>query len=69
MEKNISGGKASIGNTPITHVMYLDDIVLFSKARMREANAINDCLEKYCRWSGQLLNKAKSRVIFSKLIH
>ena len=69
MEKNISGGKASIGNTPITHVMYLDDIVLFSEARMREANAINDCLEKYCRWSGQLLNKAKSRVIFSKLIH
>ena len=69
MEKNISGVKASIGSTPITHVMYVDDIVLFSKACRREANAINDCLEKYCRWSRQLLNRAKSRIIFSKLTH
>ena len=69
MEKNISGVKASIGSTPITHVMYMDDIVLFSKAYRREANAINDCLEKYCRWFGQLLNRAKSGIIFSKLTH
>ena len=69
MEKNISGVKASIGSTPITHVMYVDDIVLFSKACRREANAINDCLEKYCRWSRQLLNRAKSGIIFSKLTH
>ena len=68
MEKNISGVKASIGSTPITQVMYVDDIVLFSKACRREANAINDYLEKYCRWSGQL-NKAKSGIIFSKLTH
>ena len=44
----MSGVKASIGSTPITHVMYADDIVLFSKACRREANTINDCLEKYC---------------------
>ena len=69
MEKNISGVKASIGSTPITHVMYADDIVLFSKACRREANAINECLEKYCRWFGQLLNRVKSRIIFSKLTH
>ena len=69
MEKNISGVKASIGSTPITHVMYADDIVLFSKACRREANAINDFLEKHCRWSGQMLNRAKSGIIFSKLTH
>ena len=46
MEKNISGVKASIGSTPITHVMYANNIVLFSKACRREANAINDYLEK-----------------------
>ena len=68
-EKNISGVKASIGSTPITHVMYADDVVIFSKACRREANVINDCLEKYCRWSGQLLNRAKSGIIFSKLTH
>ncbi|XP_075636763.1 uncharacterized protein LOC142609000 [Castanea sativa] len=69
MEKNISGVKASIGSIPITHVVYADDIVLFSKACKREANAINGFLEKYCRWSGQLLNRAKSGVIFSKITH
>ena len=69
MEKNISGVKASIGSTPITHVMYADDIILFSKACRREANATNECLEKYCRWSGQMLNRAKSGIIFSKLTH
>ena len=42
MEKNISGVKASIGSMPITHVMYANDFVLFSKACRREANAIND---------------------------
>ena len=69
MEKNISGVKGSIDSTPITHVMYADDIVLFSKACGREANAINECLEKYCRWSGQMLNRAKSGIIFSKFTH
>ena len=69
MEKNISGVKASIGSTPNTHVMYADDIVLFLKACRREANAINDFLEKHCRWSGQMLNRAKSGIIFSKLTH
>ena len=67
MEKKICGVKASIGSTPITPVMYADDIVLFSKACRREANATNECLEKYCRWSGQMLNRANSGIIFSNL--
>lgn len=58
--------KASIGGLAITHVMYADDIVLFSKAKRSEAMSINNCLDKYCKWSGQLLNKNKSVVTFSK---
>lgn len=47
--------------------MYADDIVLFSKTS-REYNILNECLEKYCTWSGQLLNRSKSGIIFLKFI-
>ena len=64
--KNIDGVKASASAPPITHVMYADDIILFSKATRNNAEAIVKCIQKYCDWSGQSLNNAKSRVFFSK---
>ena len=51
VEGRISGVKASIGGLAITHVMYADDIVLFSKAKRSEAMSIKDCQYKYCKWS------------------
>ena len=50
--KNISGVKASICAPTITHVMYVDDILLFSKATRSNATAIMNCIQKYCSWSG-----------------
>ena len=67
-EKNISGVKASICAPPVTHVMYADDILLFSKATRSNATAIMNCIQKYCRWSGQSLNNMKSGVFFSNQI-
>ena len=64
--KNISGDKASVCAPPITHVMYTDDILLFSKATRSNATAIMSCIRKYCLWSSQSLNNIKSRVFFSK---
>ena len=63
--KNIDGVKASACAPPITHVMYADDIILFSKATRNNADAIVKCIQKYCEWSGQCLNNSKSRVFFS----
>lgn len=48
--------------------MYADDIILFCKANMGEALVLNRCLDQYCAWSGQLLNRSKSGLIFSKLV-
>uniref|UniRef100_A0A2N9H629 Reverse transcriptase domain-containing protein n=1 Tax=Fagus sylvatica TaxID=28930 RepID=A0A2N9H629_FAGSY len=62
----LSGVKASIGSPAITHVMYADDIVMFSKATRNEASNLNHCIEKYCKWSGQLVNRNKSGLFFSK---
>lgn len=63
---NICGIKASPNGLAVTHVMYADDIVLFSKASPREAHNIVNVLDKYCIWSGQCLNNKKSGIIFSK---
>nr|POF21454.1 putative ribonuclease h protein [Quercus suber] len=46
--------------------MYADDIVLFSKAIRHDARTLSNCLEKYCDWSGQSINRAKSGIFFSK---
>lgn len=47
LEGRFTGIKLNIGGPPLTHVMYADDIVLFSKTS-RDANILNECLEKYC---------------------
>lgn len=65
-QNNISGIKASIRGPSISHVMYADDIILFSKASKKEATNMIKCVDKYCRWSGQKINNNKSGVFFSK---
>ena len=64
--KKISGVKANLNGPAITHVMYADDIVLFSKATRKDAKRLALCLEKYCKWSGQAINRGKSSILFSK---
>ena len=64
--KNVSGIKTSIRGPTISHVMYADDIVLFSKATRRDAATLMKTLDKYCKWSGQAINMGKSGVYFSK---
>ena len=44
---NVSGAKASVRGQAITHVMFADDIVLFSKATRKDAETLATCLEKY----------------------
>jgi len=63
---NISDAKPSIRGLALTHVMYTDDIVLFSKATINDAKRLVDCLEKYCTWLGQSINKGKFGIFFSK---
>lgn len=66
VDRNIDGVKESIRAPPITHVMYAEDIVLFSKSSTSNAKAIMNCINKYYDWSGQNLNTYKFGVFFSK---
>ena len=68
-QKSIAGIKSSISGPTISHVMYANDIVLFSKASRKDATNLVRTLEKYCTWSGQAINRSKSDVYFSKHTH
>uniref|UniRef100_A0A2N9IGZ4 Reverse transcriptase domain-containing protein n=1 Tax=Fagus sylvatica TaxID=28930 RepID=A0A2N9IGZ4_FAGSY len=65
---NIKGVKMNMAGPAFTHVMYADDIMVFAKANSREVIVLNECLDKYCAWSGQLINRSKSGIIFSKMV-
>jgi hypothetical protein len=58
-KEHLDGGifvyKLNIGGPTLTHVMYVDDILLFSKATRYEASSLNDCLDKHCGWSRQMV--------------
>ncbi|KAL0006983.1 hypothetical protein SO802_008485 [Lithocarpus litseifolius] len=64
--RNVTGIKTSISGPTISHVMYADDVILFSKASKKDAESLVRTVEKYCRWSGQAINKSNSGVFFSK---
>lgn len=64
--KNIKGIKSSISSPTNTHVMYVDDIVIFSKASNRDVANLVKVLDKYYEWSGQSINRNKFGIFFSK---
>ena len=67
-EDIISGVKLNIDDPSLTHVMFADDIMLFTRAKQNEVEVLNECLERYCSWSGQNINQDKSGIVLSKLI-
>jgi hypothetical protein len=40
--------------------------MIFTRAKVQDANAIFNCLSTYSKWSGQCINLSKSAVFFSK---
>ncbi|XP_059461931.1 uncharacterized protein LOC132190922 [Corylus avellana] len=62
----LKGIKIARNCSPITHLLFADDLIIFAKATSAEAVIIKSCLDKYCLWSGQAINISKSLVHFSK---
>ncbi|XP_030502458.2 uncharacterized protein LOC115717615 [Cannabis sativa] len=63
--KQISGLKIGKKANPITHLFYADDAIFYCKASVTEAEQLGICIDTYERWSGQLVNRRKSGIVFS----
>ena len=51
-QKNISAIKVVSTAPPISRLCYVDDVIIFYKAKHFELVSLKKCLEKYCSWSG-----------------
>jgi hypothetical protein len=63
---HIKGLKIAKNNLVIHHLLFADDLLIFGKAYLPDANSIKSCLAKYCSWSSQSINTHKSSISFSK---
>uniref|UniRef100_A0A2N9HPK1 Reverse transcriptase domain-containing protein n=1 Tax=Fagus sylvatica TaxID=28930 RepID=A0A2N9HPK1_FAGSY len=52
----------------VSHLLFADDLIIFSRALREDATAIQGCIDKYQLWSGQKVNVKKSVAMFSKKV-
>lgn len=65
-EGKIQGIKIGRFSPPISHLFFVDDVMVFCRANKDNIEDVSKCLDQYCKWTGQLINLDKSRILFSK---
>lgn len=55
------------GATSISHLMYADDILIFSKANPKSLSSIKKILKEFTQFSGLEVNTQKRSATFSKV--
>ncbi|XP_020701904.1 uncharacterized protein LOC110113604 [Dendrobium catenatum] len=58
------GVEVSNNGPKISHLLYADDIIIFSNAQIKSIKVIKGILVDFCGWTGQKLNVKKSGVLF-----
>lgn len=53
-------------NISFSHLFFADDLTLMEKANEKSCHAIKLGLETFCSLSGQSINHAKSKILFSQ---
>lgn len=64
-EGKISSVKTAQTAPRVSHLMYADDLVIYCKIDLEETIEIKNCLDLYCKWTGQRINWDKSDIHFS----
>lgn len=67
-EKALTPFKFCNRSFPISHLLFFDDVLIFSKTTPRNLQTINDVLSTFCVVSGMQINTSKSKVWFSKTV-
>jgi hypothetical protein len=63
---SLQGIKVAPLSPPISHLLFADDVMIFTRDKVQDANAILNRLSTYTKWSGYCINLSKSTVFFSK---
>ncbi|PKU81670.1 putative mitochondrial protein [Dendrobium catenatum] len=61
------GIKVAHMSPSISHLLFADDILIFSNAKMKNLKRIKKITLDYCRWTGKQINFSKSSIIFNYL--
>jgi hypothetical protein len=51
----------------ISHLLFVDDIMIFGQGSNRELKSINDILDIYCKAIGMEIHMSKSIMLFNKV--
>ncbi|XP_075650207.1 uncharacterized protein LOC142620781 [Castanea sativa] len=57
------------GASTITKLFYADDVMLFCNVKLSEIRTMLNCLDRYGKWSGQIISVEKSSIFSSKGVH
>jgi hypothetical protein len=49
-----------------SHLLFANDLILFTKATSSQANSLKVVLDQFCTWFGQAINPSKSSIHFSR---
>lgn len=61
----VKGFHLSRGGPTISHLLYVDNILLFGHASVSEVQVLSHCLKVFSSWSSQALNPQKSSIFIS----
>ncbi|CAN6584292.1 unnamed protein product [Malus baccata var. baccata] len=61
---NIHGVRVNPNGTPISHLFFADDSVLFCEATVEDAKGVRDILNSYAAGLGQMINMNKSSIFY-----
>jgi hypothetical protein len=64
----LHGIKIARLSPPISHLLFADDVMIFSRATSNEANVILHCLSVYSLWFGQHINLSKSPCFLARIV-
>jgi hypothetical protein len=64
----IHGVKIVLGAPEVTHLLFVDDIILFCRANKEETTNLKNIISTYQAASGQLVNMEKLEIMYSKKV-